>query len=429
MKRHYPEIGLHVPSLLLPAAHVPLATWAVIACDQHTSEPDYWTETGRLVGDHPSTLGLVLPEAFLSGGSRESAVAGIHARMAEYLDDGTLIELPPGLMLVERDTGRGRARRGLIAALDLERYDFREGARELIRSTEGTDARRLPARAAVRRGAPLETPHILVLIDDPDETVLEPLFESAGDPAYEVELMQGGGRVRGWRVGDDAAIAAAAARIGALAAGEPPMLYAMGDGNHSFAAARTVWDELKAAGAPPEHPARFALVELVNLHDDALVFEPIHRLVEGDPASLLDAMGRRFASNGFEIARQSTREDWRRAREAAGAGHSLPFVVGTARGLDFGLARVAQPEAQLAAATLQGFLDESAAEVDFIHGADTLEQLVSGDPGRAGFLLPPLDKRALFSSVIREGATPRKTFSLGEAAEKRYYLECRRISP
>ncbi len=435
MKTHYPDIGLHVPSLLLPAQGVALETWAVIACDQHTSEPEYWAETRRLTRGAPSTLDLVLPEALLAEGDRDAAIAAIHGNMERHVAD-VLVEQPPGFMLVEREVGREQPRRGLIVALDLECYDHRQGARELIRCTEGTDVRRLPARAAVRRGAALETPHILVLLNDPDGTVIEPLFEAPGAVAYDFDLMQGGGRVRGWPIQDASRIEATAARLAAIRQGEPPMVYAMGDGNHSFAAARLVWEELRDAGAPADHPARHALVELVNIHDEALVFEAIHRLVaEVEPAALLGAMAEHFADAGLAIDRHETPAEWHEARNRAGAGHAIPFVQGTASGTIFGLARIESPDAQLAATTLQRFLDDrlptlpSTPDLDFIHGEDTLLNLVKGHPDRIGFLLPTLNKHDLFASITRDGPTPRKTFSLGEAHEKRYYIECRRIQP
>ena len=438
MKTHYPDIALHVPSLLLPAANVPLETWAVIACDQHTSEPEYWAETRGLIGDAPSTLDLVLPEALLTQGDREAAIAEIHRNMERYVESGVLVQQPPGFMLVERDAGGEHSRRGLVVALDLERFDHREGAQELIRSTEGTDPRRLPARTAVRRDAALETPHILVLLDDPKRTVIEPLFQDAGQLAYDFPLMQGGGRVRGWPIQDEARIEATAARIAALQQGDPPLIYAMGDGNHSFAAARTLWEELRDAGAPPDHPARFALVELVNIHDQALEFEAIHRLVaEVEPSALLTAMSDHFDGAGFTLERHESPTDWHAARQRASSepGHTIPFIQGSAAGVSYGLARIASPNAQLAATTLQRFLDDhlpglkGTPDLDFIHGEDTLLGLVQDHPNRIGFLLPALNKHELFASVVRDGATPRKTFSLGEAHQKRYYIECRRILP
>ena len=429
MKRHYPDIALHVPKLLLPAPGVPLETWSVIACDQYTSEPEYWDETRRLVGDNPSTLALILPEARLDAGDRERAVAGINRRMAEYLATGVLVEQRPGFMLVERDAGRDAPRRGLVVALDLECFDFRPGARQLIRSTEGTDPARLPARIAVRRDASLEAPHILVLIDDPDRTVIEPLFEHPLAAAYDVALMQGGGRVRGWHVDDAKLIDTVAARLAALRQGEPPMLYAMGDGNHSFAAARAVWEDVKRqVRSAPDHPARYALVELVNVYDDGLEFAPIHRLVDGvDPAQLAQELAAHFADAGYSHRSFGDRNAWRRACRAPAAGHRLPYLTATG----FGLARIEQPRCQLEAASLQGFLDDFMGRnpnmrIDYIHGDDALARLAAAE-GRTGFLLPAMDKHDLFKTVVRDGATPRKTFSLGEANEKRYYLECRRI--
>ena len=427
MKRHYSDIALHVPTLLLPRPDVPLASWSVIACDQYTSQPGYWEDVRRLVGDAPSTLDLVLPEAHLGTGDGEAVIVGINRRMAAFLDDGVLVAQPPGFMLVERDVGRPAPRRGLVVGLDLERFDYRPGTRELIRSTEGTDRNRLPARIAVRRDAPLETPHILVLLDDPGRTVIEPLFEFDLPLAYDFELMQGGGRVRGWRVDGGGMIDAIAARIADLRRGDPPLIYAMGDGNHSFAAAKAVWEDLKPS-VHAQHPARYALVELVNVHDDALAFAPIHRLVERvAPRALFAAMARHFESAGFGRETFADRDAWGRACRTPGAGHRIPYVAGE----ELGLISIENAGFRLATAALHAFLDayldaHADAAIDYIHGDDTLAELAAG-AGRVGFMLPAMDKHDLFKTVIEDGATPRKTFSLGEAHEKRYYLECRRI--
>ncbi|MEE2628971.1 MAG: DUF1015 domain-containing protein, partial [Candidatus Latescibacterota bacterium] len=235
----------------------------------------------RVVGTAPSSLHLVFPEVYLDSANREEAIAGINQRMQEYLADGVLVEQRPGFMLVERNVGRASTRKGLIVALDLEQYDYRDGTQKLIRTTEGTDEGRLPPRIQVRQEASLETPHIMVLIDDPQRTVIEPLFLKDLEEAYDVELMLGGGRVRGWRIDDGQLIDEVAAHIARLSRGEPPMAYAMGDGNHSFATARAVWEQLKAEAEDESlvmnHPARYAIVELVNVHDDGLEFAPIHR--------------------------------------------------------------------------------------------------------------------------------------------------------
>ena len=433
MQRNYPEIALHVPTLLLPRPGIPLPAWSVIACDQYTSQGEYWEETRRLVGETPSTLDLVLPEAHLRRGDQEETIGRINRRMARFLADGTLVEHPPAFMLVEREVGRSAPRQGLLVALDLERFDFSEGARELIRSTEGTDPARLPARMAVRRHASLEVPHILVLINDPDETVIGPLSRCQLPQAYDFELMQGGGRVRGRWVSDGKLIDATASRLGALVRGDPPMLYAMGDGNHSFAAARGIWDESKEQGSTEtDHPGRFGLVELVNIHDPALCFEPIHRLLDGvEPQELLQAMTRHFADQGVRHRTYPDEGIWRLvcAVEPRTNMHLLPYRTATT----FGVVEIEVPHLKLETATLHAFLDpflaqHDQASIDYIHGEGALADLCRAE-GRIGFVLPAMDKHDLFASVVEEGATPRKTFSLGEAHEKRFYLECRRIRP
>lgn len=435
MNRHFPDIALHVPTLLLPKVGVSLPAWAVVACDQHTSSPEYWNETARLVGDHPSTLRLVLPEASLATGDRAASIAAINQRMTEYLAAGVLVEQPPGFMLVERDVGRDEPRRGLLVALDLDAFDYRADARSLIRSTEGTAVERLAARAAVRRDAPLETPHVLVLIDDAERTVIDPLFDRELPMAYDFDLMQGGGRVRGWHIGDADVIASIADAIGALRRGDPPLLYAMGDGNHSFAAARVVWDEIKATGSAPDHPARYALAELVNIHDHGLEFAPIHRLLDmGDDASIavaFDALARHFENARFVRRPIADADQWQRMRTVAATepGHHIAYRTASGQGI----LTIANPPLPLATACLQAFLDSyvdshPGAGLDYIHGDDALVALAS-HPGRIGFLLPNMRKRELLPAVLQAGPTPRKTFSLGEAHEKRYYLECRRIRP
>ena len=433
---YYPEVALHVPTLLLPRADIPLEIWSVIACDQYTSQPEYWEEVQRIVGAAPSTLHLIFPEAYLEAACRKQAIAGINQRMQEYLKSGVLVEQRPGFMLVERGVGRAGSRWGLVAALDLEQYDYRDGAQKLIRTTEGTDQSRLPPRIQVREKASLETPHIMVLIDDPQQTVIEPLGEEDLPQAYDVELMLGGGRLRGWHIDDGTLIAEIAQALARLVRGEPPLIYALGDGNHSFATARAVWERLKAEAEDEcqimNHPARYALAELVNVHDEGLEFAPIHRVVFGvDATALLRAMKTHCTEWGFSRRPFADRDGWETAyREAAvGPGHHIPYVSGTERGL----LSIARPNFQLEVASLQAFLDcyldaHPRARLDYIHGEAVLEKLASM-PDRIGFLLPAMNKRDLFKTIAIDGAAPRKTFSLGEAAEKRYYLECRRLVP
>lgn len=449
----FPDIGLSVPRVLLPRPEVDLEEWAVIACDQHTSNPEYWEEAARLVGSRPSTLHLVFPEAFLEAPGRGARIRLIHGQMESYLREGVLQPREPGFVLVDRRTPHAASRKGLIAALDLERYSFAPDASTLIRTTEGTDPGRLPPRVEVRQGAVLEVPHILVLIDDPQGTVIEPLFERALSLLYDTDLMLGGGRVRGWHVTAEDAIRQAAEALTRLAAPEAvserygietgaPALYAMGDGNHSFAAAREVWNGVKAeAGgvdAAAGHPSRHALVELVNLHDPGLRFEPIHRVLFGvDGGEVMREMETFFRGQG-STPRTDTFDSpgsWRRAREDLGARglHHLPFVAGREDGPPrWGIIVVHDPRHDLEAASLDAFLTDLGARrglrLDYIHGEEEVTELGTR-PGNGGLLSRALDKHALFRTVLRDGPLPRKSFSLGEAEEKRYYMECRRLIP
>ena len=449
----FPDIGLSAPRVLLPRPEVSLEEWAVIACDQHTSNPEYWEEAARLVGNRPSTLRLVFPEAFLEAPGRGGRIRAIHDHMESYLREGVLRPLEPGFVLVDRSTPHAASRKGLVAALDLERYSYAPGASTLIRTTEGTDPGRLPPRVEVRRGAVLEVPHILVLIDDPEATVIEPLFERPLPLLYDTELMLGGGRVRGWRVTGEEAIQQVAGALARLAAPEAiagrygledglPALYAMGDGNHSFAAARQVWDGIRERAGGPEaaagHPSRHALVELVNLHDPGLRFEPIHRVLFGvDGDELAREMETFFRGQGSRtrIDAFDSPGSWRRAREDLGSRglHHLPFVAGRENGPPrWGIVVVHDPRHDLEAASLDAFLTDLGARrglgLDYIHGEQEVTELGSR-PGNAGLLSRSIDKGALFRTVLRGGPLPRKSFSLGEAEEKRYYMECRRLVP
>jgi hypothetical protein len=442
------KLALQVPRILLPKDDVDLARWAVIACDQYTSEPDYWKRVDRLVGRDPSTLRLVFPEVYLEEGEAETAarIAAINRSMDAYLANGTLQELEPGFVLVDRKTAHATSRKGLVVALDLEEYDYLPGATTLIRATEGTIVDRLPPRIRVREKAAIELPHIMVLIDDPDRTVIEPLFEQNLPQLYDFDLMQNGGHLRGWHVAGPALIDQVAGRLARLANldrfreryqvdADQVMLYAMGDGNHSFATAKAIWEKLKAGADDPAslmgHPARYALVELVNLHDPGLEFEAIHRLMVNVDADAMAAAAERF----FAAAGTPCSWTWlpeaavKSAAAAAGPhAHAIPLVAGKR----FGLLTVARPTFTLVVATLQGFLDDylqkhAGARIDYIHGDDTVVRL-GGGQGAVAFTLPAISKHELFRTIVKDGALPRKTFSMGEADEKRFYLEARRIT-
>ncbi|MDQ5907978.1 MAG: hypothetical protein QG599_69 [Pseudomonadota bacterium] len=445
---NFTHIALQVPTLLLPRAGVDLTQWAVVACDQYTSQPDYWAKVAACVGEAPSTLRLMLPEIYLGAANEAQRIATIQETMQRYLAEGVLTPQPPGLALVERETARGRTRRGLVAALDLEHYDFNPGAKPLIRPTEGTIMDRLPPRVRVREHAPLELPHVMVLIDDPECSVIEPLFAEPLEPLYDAQLMLNSGRVRGWRVDHPLLIQWVVEQLSRLAdpvtfnirygvIDEPVMLYAMGDGNHSFATAKIIWENLKRAAPDPvaimNHPARHALVELVNLHDEGLEFEAIHRVMFGvDVAHLLAEMAAFCAAQGSTLtvldcpSWPAAQQAWRE-RQTSLSAHVVAFLSSGR----YGVLMIDQPSLTLPVASLQAFLDHYLAQqpgsrIDYIHGEDALEQL-STPPGHIGFYLPALDKSDFFRTVIRDGALPRKTFSMGEADEKRFYLECRQI--
>ena len=416
MRSEVPEV-FRPADILIPQVEE-LQKWAVIACDQFTSQPEYWQQAERLVGDAPSALRLILPEAELSG-PYEQRIPGINAAMERYLREGIFREYRDAFVYVERGLLDGQLRRGLVGAIDLEQYDYSPDADSAIRATERTVVERIPPRRKIREKAPLELPHVLLLCDDEEDRILAPLTARRDmlPPLYDFELMAGGGHIRGWLVrGEETErvrqslkdyAAGAESRYGDLAGTH--MLYAVGDGNHSLATAKTCWEALKPTLSPEQrqsHPARFALVELENLHDDSQKIEPIHRIVRGvDPAALLEA-----------------------AREAIGAreGYPLPWAAGQERGtlvLDPALG-------QLPVGILQSFLDAwlpaNGGQIDYIHDDEALYALAA-EEGSVGFLLPAIGKSELFRGIIADGVLPRKTFSMGHAAEKRYYLEARKI--
>jgi len=403
--------ALHTARILLPRDGVAPEKWAVVACDQFTAQPEYWRQADALVGDAPSTLRLILPEAWLAEG--EARIPAIHAAMAKYLADGTLeTAVQDGFVLVERDTPAG-ARPGLVVALDLEAYDYNPGSASLIRATEGTVLERVPPRARIRAGAPVELPHVMMLIDDPGMTVIEPLLKRRASlrPLYDFELMLGGGHLRGWAV-EGADVKGVFDAIDALNAKADGLLYAVGDGNHSLAAARKCWLDLRDTLTPEaraNHPARYALVELVNLACPALVFEPIHRALFGvNPAELMDAYRDTLRADGADLGEGDDLVAF------DGAGHTWRF-----KSEEHPLAR------------LQAFLDEwlaghPEARIDYIHGEAALRGLIDR-PDALGLMPRPFDKSELFAAIRRHGVLPRKTFSMGEATEKRYYMEARGI--
>ncbi|HWR24057.1 MAG TPA: DUF1015 domain-containing protein [Feifaniaceae bacterium] len=447
MNKYPNDIGVGVPNVFLPRPGTDFSRWAVVACDQYTSEKEYWEEARAYIGSAPSTLNLILPEAYLGQPDEAERIRAIQAGMRDYLSSGVLEEQETGFVFVRR-RAEGKERLGLVLALDLEQYDYKKGAATLIRATEGTIVERIPPRLRIREGAPLELPHILVLIDDPGRTVIEPLqAKTAGmKKLYDTDLMKGGGHVTGHLVSGKEDIFAVLGALAALTdraafeakygAGHAPLLFAMGDGNHSFATAKAAWENIKKTLSPAEqetHPARYALVELENVHDEGIVFEPIHRVLFGvAPEIAVERLGALLASeNGDVLTHYYANEEEldHDVRHPENGAHVLPFYYGE----KMGCFEVKTPKQQLSVGTLQNAVDALLkeflhSEVDYIHGADVVRKLANA-PDAVGFLLPAMKKSELFPTVVYDGALPRKTFSMGEACEKRYYMECRKILP
>lgn len=403
----YRAPGFSSGKILLPADRP--EKWAVVACDQFTSNQEYWAEADRIVGDAPSALRVTLPEIYLP--ETEQRIPGIRSAMNEYIEGGALrTGVEDGFILVSRQTGSG-ARLGLVGLIDLDEYEFTPGAKTLVRPTEGTIPERVPPRARIRSGAPLELPHVMMLIDDPQGIVIEKLYEARGSMpvAYDFDLMLDGGHITGYAVEGDAAQQAVDA-LSELYKASEGMLYAVGDGNHSLAAAKSCWQQIKAGLTEAEaaaHPARYAMVELVNIHCPALVFEPIYRIVKNATIDGVTA-----------------------AYEAYLKAHGVEWTYGSDVRVISGHSEICYGFAAHPLADLQAFLQEYVeahpkAELDYIHGDDELRRLAND--GGVGFMLRVIDKSELFAIIRERGVLPRKAFSMGEAREKRYYLETRRI--
>ena len=401
------------PTDILLPAHADMRRWSVIACDQFTSDVAYWRAVQDTVGDAPSTLRLMLPEFYLGKCDEAAATRAIQQTMHAYLEGGVFRTVPHSLVLVQRTLPGGAVRSGIVGALDLESYDYAPDSVTPIRATEGTVASRLPARVRIRAAAALEMPHIMVFYTDPEDAICREAETLAGDTLYDFDLMAGGGHICGRRIAGDAAdrLAAALCATGVGTDGAHPMRFAIADGNHSLAAARQCWLEKKKTLTPEQaavDPARYALVELVNLHSPAVTFEPIHRvLFETDAAHWLDAAEAALAA-------------------ADGRGYAVTLLAGSqrrdilARGSSLGEA-IAALDAFCAA-----YMQAHGGRIDYIHGDDEAVDLAAGD-GCCGILMPRMEKEELFTSVLRSGPFPKKSFSIGLGADKRYYLECRKL--
>ena len=429
MNKKFDKLGFYPADILLPKGQ-DMNKWAVVACDQFTSEPEYWQAVEEKVGDAPSTLRLILPEANLKAPNVDEYIENINNAMKKYLADGVFETLTDSLIYIERQQSDGKIRHGLIGMVDLDAYDFTPGSGALIRATEGTVLDRIPPRAKVRRNAPIELPHVMLLIDDPDKTVIEPLTAAAEgmEKVYDFDLMQDGGHIRGFKLSDKQIDAVANALEGLTTdeamqkkynvSGVAPLLFAVGDGNHSLATAKACYEEQKKGKTPEEYlalPARYALVEVVNNHDDALQFEPIHRvLFNVDCGAVLLALISWSDGNMAGICFGNSKK-----QSFTLAGPHIANVLS-----------FEDPVAPLTVGTIDEFIEyfmarHKEARVDYVHDEPAVRALTK--QGGVGFLLPPFEKSDLFKGIVMGGVLPRKTFSMGHAEEKRYYIECRRI--
>lgn len=373
-------------------------TWASIACDQFTSEPEYWESAYSVAGEDPSCLKITLPEVYLNDDNVEERISGINNTMKEYLEKGLLHEYKDALILVERTISDGRVRKGIVGAFELEAYNYEDGTKPLIRTTEGTVLSRIPPRVKIRKDAPLELPHVMILADDKQRTVIESIDTSKLTVVYDFDLMLGGGHLKGYLLPKDEQERIFSA-LCALAEsdGDDVMLFAVGDGNHSLATAKT------CAPIIGTEQAKYALAELVNIHDEALDFEPIYRVVFGvDPEEVISEINNKFAGASEK---------------------KVEFFHSTGKGSFF--------VDGLESKVLQDFIDDyinahDGAEVDYIHGEDSLMQLSSKE-NAIGFIFSGIKKDELFPYVKKNGPLPRKTFSMGEARDKRYYMEARKL--
>lgn len=433
------DLGIQIPQVYLPKKGIDLTKWAVIACDQFTSQPEYWQKVEKIAGDAPSTLKLTFPEVYLETAGGEERIQNIQAAMRKYMDEG-ILQPHDGLVYVER-TVDGKTRKGIILALDLEAYDYNKGSTSLIRATEGTIVDRLPPRIKIREGATVELPHILVLIDDPEHSVIEPLGASKSkfEKLYDFELMLDSGHLAGYAVNEElenqvvealralAKPQTFAAKYG-IGQDQPVLLFAMGDGNHSLATAKAIWEKIKSQ-VGTDHPARYALVEIENVHDEGLEFEPIHRVLFGLKKDLFAELKKSFGTS-FTYKPVASAEAMVKAVDSAQGKEQVIGLVGAGKG--FGVIEIANPSSNLPVGTIQPFLDSflkegGAEKIDYVHGEDVTVNLGS-QTNNAGFYLPGMSKSDLFKTVILDGALPRKTFSMGEAHEKRFYMEARKIA-
>ena len=436
IKQRFNNLGIEIPKILLPSGDIDYKKWAVIACDQYTSDFDYWREVEEFVGEAPSTLHLMYPECYLEENGGASRIAKINASMREYMQNRILLEQSPAFYLIRRETPFSPARHGLLLALDLEKYDYEKGPKSVIRATESTIVERIPPRKRIREKAPLEMPHILTLIDDPERSIIEPLsLETRNfEKMYQFELMKNGGSITSFKISGEKYLEQILSAFEKLADPESQknrynldntFLFAVGDGNHSLATAKAVWEDIKKnIDNLDRHPARYALVEMCNIHDNGIIFEPIHRAIFRTSLTRFRKL--------IEDDETMEFEEKRSLDEIINAVKNEGRHVSGIISIDFkGILHFHKPKRGTVSGSVDDLItkiirDDKEAKIDYIHG-DSPACKIGSEPGNIGFILPPIDKNDFFKTIIKDGTLPRKTFSMGEADEKRFYIETRKI--
>ena len=429
------DLGLRIPEILLPK-NIDLSTWSVIACDQYTQDKDYWKNVEEKAGNKPSTLNLILPEVYLGSPDKADRIKKIRQSMKEYLDTGVFADAKKCFIYLERKTAFGRTRKGLVAQIDLETYEWKPFSKANIRATEATIVERIPPRMEIRKGAPLELPHIMLLVNDKDDLLVGANKPTDGRaPIYDGDLMANGGHITGWALESKVDIEGVEKALNLIeeknaSPDDSTFLFAVGDGNHSLATAKAVWDEYKKEHPEDkDSPVRYALIEIVNIYDTGLTFEPIHRVIFNiDNEALIKKLAEKLNGNikaldDADKVIKAVKDSW------ANFGFFYLDSEGKQKNVlletkikELAVARL-QPEID---AFLKELPDQSKAEIDYIHGTDEVLKLGSKE-NSLGILLPPIAKDSFFETINGRGPLPRKSFSMGEADEKRFYLECRRL--
>lgn len=395
---------IKAPHILLPKKDIDMSKWAVIACDQYTSQPTYWEDLKRYVGDSPSSFHLIYPEVYLDQ-DNDQYIKKINQAMAKYLNENILNDLGSCMILVDRKTAYAERRLGLVLAVDLEDYSYEVGSKALIRASEQTIISRIPPRAKIRKDATVEFPHTLLLINDPKKGIIESIHQQKDqfEKVYDFELNMDGGHLKGYKILDTDPIIKQL--YGLIENQNDPVLFIAGDGNHSLATAKAHWEEVKKQTKDLSHPARYALVEVINIYDDGLTFEPIHRVIINADKSFLDGLlpQLKHKSNAWYIDQNGAKQPLSNGKDAIET-----YEI------------------------IEGYIDKYLKQhpnvaVDYIHGEDDLIEVCKNQKGSIGLFMPTISRKEIFECVEKGKVLPKKSFSMGEASEKRYYLESRKI--